>query len=204
MYNSIRSLPESNTLRHCLTQNMPTSIVFERNRLCANNYCSFKRRERRVRNHLSLNLLTSSLSLHSVAFCILCVVSFFNSDSGGWPLAFNICHHRLIQWHLLDCLMRRYPAKREHRRFVMRLKSVRFGQHWRDAWKFLHSAERDIARTESENHSFCLIFSEFSLDKSRTLKEIIHHKVTFFLPPSNRRNHLVNHLTHFITSPLPR
>ena len=79
MHISISSLLEFNTLRYFLEQNMPTSIVFERNRLCANNNCSLTRRELGVRNPLSLHLLTSRLSVHSVfnTFCIICEVFFY-------------------------------------------------------------------------------------------------------------------------------
>ena len=65
-----------------------------------------------------------------------------------------------------------------------------------------------MTRTDAENHSRCLTFSEFFHDKIHTLKDTIHPKVTSFFHPTDTPDlsftSLAFHLTLFTSSPLPK
>ena len=72
--------------------------------------------------------------------------------------------------------------------------------------EFLHSSDHDLTRTNAENQTLCMTFSDFCITKIRTIKLSLIAKShpSFFLPIFQIFHSLALHLTHFLLSPQPR
>ena len=63
------------------------------------------------------------------------------------------------------------------------------GQQGRVAKELLHSSERDLTRSDAENKTLCMTFSDFFITKIRTIKDTINSKVSSFLRLKNIPKH---------------